>query len=383
MNFLQLQKKFSYRRRVTIIAVGMFIGITSIFFMSRMANMLREKERNEVELWAYTMSRQGEIDYNDPFISRILKNNSDIPFIIIDDQGRVISSKLIPDHIINHPDLLHKKMDRMRGPTEIPQWNGSLWLFYGRSNLLNMLVYFPIVQIFVIGIFIVFGFITFHSSKHDEQNRVWIGLAKETAHQLGTPTSSLLGWLEYLRSQPIDRSAVDEIAKDLTRLSKVVDRFSKIGSETVLKDVNVNELVGNSVLYFRTRIPRNVSLDYNGLAIAPLKASVNEALFEWVVENLLKNALDALQGTGRINVHISDDADHIFIDVSDTGKGIAKANFKRVFEPGFTTKTRGWGLGLSLSRRIIEEYHKGRIGVHESEPGKGTTMRITLKKSYG
>ena len=191
-----------------------------------------------------------------------------------------------------------------------------------------------------------------------------------------------MGWVEYLRSQPVDQSAVEEMNKDLTRLMKVVDRFSKIGSETILSPGTVNELVGNSVLYFRTRIPRNVSLDYNGLAIAPVKAMVNEALFEWVVENLLKNALDALQGKGKIDVKITDDANNVYIDVSDTGKGIAKANFNRIFEPGFTTKTRGWGLGLSLSRRIIEDYHKGRIGVLESEIDKGTTIRITLKKLY-
>jgi signal transduction histidine kinase len=180
----------------------------------------------------------------------------------------------------------------------------------------------------------------------------------------------------------VDQKAVDEMSGDLQRLMKVVDRFSKIGSQTILSPVNINELVGSVVLYFRSRIPRNVAMKYNGLAKAPLRANVNEALFEWVVENLLKKSLDALQGHGEIDVRISDDAQNIYIDVTDTGKGIAKANFKRIFEPGFSTKTRGWGLGLSLSRRIVEDYHKGRIGVQESEPGKGTTMRITLARIY-
>ena len=200
--------------------------------------------------------------------------------------------------------------------------------------------------------------------------------------QLGTPTSSLLGWIEYLRSQDVDQGAVEEMNKDLTHLMKIVDRFSKIGSETPLTPANINEVVGESVMYFRKRIPRNVTLDYNGLAIAPVQANINAALFEWVVENLMKNSLDALQGHGAIDVRISSDDQHVIIDVKDTGKGIPKSNWKRIFEPGFTTKTRGWGLGLSLSRRIVEEYHQGRIAVIDSEIGKGTTIRITLKRIY-
>ncbi len=387
MKPLLFQKKpFSYRRRVVIIVAGLLIGLTSIFFTDHMTRLLREKEKNEVELWAFTMARVENLDSQNPFISRILQNNSDIPFVIIDANQGVVNYKFIPERVINHPDRLREKIEQLamqNAAIEIPRWNGGAWLmFYDKSGLQKMLSYFSFIQIVVIGIFIVFAYITFQSTQHDEQNRVWIGLAKETAHQLGTPTSSLLGWIEYLRSQPVDQQAVEEMNKDLTRLMKVVDRFSKIGSETVLSTVNINEVVGSSVLYFRSRIPKNVTLSYNGLAIAPLRASINEALFEWVVENLLKNALDALQGTGHIDVHISDDRDNIMIDVADTGKGMPKANFKRIFEPGFTTKTRGWGLGLSLSRRIIEEYHNGRIGVLESEPGKGTTMRITIKKSY-
>ena len=208
-------------------------------------------------------------------------------------------------------------------------------------------------------------------------------MAKETAHQLGTPISSLLGWIEYLRSQEIDSSVVDEMQKDLTRLMKVADRFSKIGSETDLSPANINEVVGNCVLYFRTRVPRNVTLTYNGLAMAPMQAMINSALFEWVVENLMKNSLDALQGQGSIDVVVGESENSVYVEVSDTGKGIAKSNWTRIFEPGYTTKTRGWGLGLSLSRRIIEEYHKGKIAVVRSEIGKGTTIRVTLKRREG
>lgn len=386
MLFVKKNKKISFRRRVFMITGGLIIVIVSLAFTNQMASQLRAKEKNEVSLWSYAMSRTGgDFDRNDPLIRYILTSNN-IPFVVTDDNLRVHWSHLVPDEILNHPDHKRQKIEEMASinePLQIRSWDGSsFYIFYGKSSLLQMLVYFPLIQLVVIAVFIGFAYITFRSAKQDEQNRVWIGLAKETAHQLGTPTSSLLGWLEYLRSQSIDQSAVDEMGKDLTRLMKVVDRFSKIGSETILKSVNINELVGNTVLYFRSRIPRNVALHYNGLAIAPAKAMVNEALFEWVVENLLKNALDALQGTGVIDVKISDNQDYIYIDVKDSGKGVAKTNFKRIFDPGFTTKTRGWGLGLSLSKRIVEEYHKGKIGVIESEIGKGTTMRITLKKTY-
>jgi signal transduction histidine kinase len=239
------------------------------------------------------------------------------------------------------------------------------------------------LQLIIIIIFAIFAYIAFSSTKQNEQNRVWVGLAKETAHQLGTPTSSLLGWIEYMRSQPVDQMAVDEMSKDLAHLMKIVDRFSKIGSETQLMPMNINEVIGDTVIYFRRRIPRNVTLTYNGLAMAPIRVSVNAALFEWVIENLMKNSLDALQGQGSIDVEVVDNGESVYVEVSDTGKGISKGNWERIFEPGFTTKTRGWGLGLSLSRRIIEEYHGGKIGVVRSELGKGTTIRVTLKRREG
>ena len=380
---------FSLGRRIIIIGIGLAICATSLILTSNMARELRLKEQNEVELWSRALGRIGPYGLQgDPLWQFIFNSNTSIPFLMVELEGevRVVDSKLIPDKILDHPDLLRKEIDRlslMNDPLVIRFFDGhTLYLFYGESKLLKTLRWFPLVQILVIVIFLVFSYMTFSSTKQDEQNRVWIGLAKETAHQLGTPTSSLLGWVEYLRSQPIDQMAVEEMSKDITRLMKVVDRFSKIGSETILSSANINEVVGDSVLYFRTRIPKNVTLDYNGLATSPVQAQINPALFEWVVENLLKNALDALQGKGTISVKISSDENKVYVDVSDNGKGIAKANHKRIFEPGFTTKTRGWGLGLSLSKRIIEEYHHGKIYVMESEPGKGTTIRIILKRSY-
>lgn len=380
------RKWLTYRRKIVVIILGLVIGGLSLVFTNNMARQLRAKEHYEVTLWVHAMEVSGWVGSSDPLINFIKDNQNTIPFILTDPQLHPISYHLIPEEIMAHPERRRKMIEaytnRGNRITIGNRITGEYWLFYGESQLLKMLTWFPFIQILVIVVFALFGYITFRSSKQDEQNRVWIGLAKETAHQLGTPTSSLLGWIEYLRSQPVDQTAVDEMNNDLTRLMKVVDRFSKIGSETVLTPANINEVVGNSVLYFRTRVPRNVTIDYNGLAIAPVQASINSALFEWVVENLLKNALDALQGKGKIDVNITSDDDWVHIDVSDTGKGIAKANFKRIFEPGFTTKTRGWGLGLSLSRRIIETYHKGRIFVVDSEVGRGTTIRISLRKVY-
>ena len=383
---------FSFRNRVVVIFVGVALGAMSLLYTNDMARRLKQKEQHDVALWAHAMERVNRDimggAMEDPLVADIMSNGNNIPFIMTNENLEVINSHLIPDEIIDHPDRLRRRIDRFTEEnTPIPiryWWSDEHYhiIFYGRSALLKSLYYFPYIQILVVTVFILLGFIAFRSSKHDEQNRVWIGLAKETAHQLGTPTSSLLGWIEYLRSQQIDQSAVDEMQKDLAHLMKIVDRFSKIGSETTLAPANINEVVGESVMYFRKRIPRNVTLDYNGLAIAPVRANINAALFEWVVENLMKNSLDALQGHGAIEVHISSDDRNVMIDVKDTGKGIPKSNWKRIFEPGFTTKTRGWGLGLSLSRRIVEEYHQGRIAVIDSEPGKGTTIRITLKRYF-
>ncbi len=385
-------KILTFRKRIVIIVIGVVLVAASLLFTNDMARRLREKEQHEVSLWVHAMERaMSDVmsdSGNDPFIRDILSQRNNIPFIITNQDLKVLRSHLIPEQIINHPDLLREKINQLteeNTPITIQYYwgpNHRHIIFYGQSRLLKTLYWFPYIQLSVTVIFLLFAFIAFRSTKQDEQNRIWIGLAKETAHQLGTPTSSLLGWIEYLRTQPVDQNAVDEMNKDLAHLMKIVDRFSKIGSDTPLTPQNINEVVGEVVMYFRPRAPRNVTIDYNGLAIAPVKANINPALFEWVVENLIKNSLDALQGQGRIDVEISSDDKYVMIDIRDTGKGIPKSNWKRIFEPGFTTKTRGWGLGLSLSRRIVEEYHDGKIGVVNSEPGKGTDIRITLKRYF-
>jgi len=389
--FLRLKNKvLENGRAIVLILATIFIAI-SLLLTNRMAEALHHKEKHDVELWAAAMERVNRDamgDYiNDPLVASIINNRNNIPFIITDENLRVISHHLIPPEVISSPERLHRLLDKMakdNTPIVVKFWWTDAHnhiIFYGHSLTLQTLYIFPYIQILIIVVFVLVVFVAFRSLKQSEQSRIWVGLAKETAHQLGTPTSSLLGWIEYLREQNVDQMAVDEMQKDLTHLMKIVDRFSKIGSETPLTVESLNEVVGGSVMYFRKRIPRNVTLDYNGFATDTVKARVNVALFEWVVENLMKNALDALQGHGSIVVTIGSDAKYAWVEVADTGKGIPKSKWKRIFEPGFTTKTRGWGLGLSLSRRIVEEYHKGRIAVVESELGKGTRFRVTLKKA--
>ena len=388
----RVRKGLTKSGRTILLVLGALIVSASLYITYQMAENLSIKERHDVELWAAAMervNREAMGDYmSDPLVSSIINNRNNIPFIITDENLRVVSYHLIPEDVIKNTEKLHSILDRMAShntPIIVRFWwtaEHNHIIFYGRSTTLVMLYFFPFVQMIVIIAFVVLLFVAFRSSKQDEQNRVWIGLAKETAHQLGTPTSSLLGWIEYLKEQNVDPMAVEDMEKDLSHLRKIVDRFSKIGSDTPLALANVNEIVGDCVIYFRKRIPRNVTLDYNGFTSEIVYSMLNTALFEWVVENLMKNSLDALQGHGQISVRVWATESNVMIDVIDTGKGIAKSNWKRIFEPGFTTKTRGWGLGLSLSRRVVEEYHRGKIAVVDSVMGKGTTIRITLKRAF-
>ena len=398
----------SARRRTVVIALGLALAALSVYYTWTVSvemkhedeaavEQLRKDERNAVSMWEDILrsTNIGGFGYNYELLDK-LAEHTNVPLVITDERLNVLVTNL-PDDIAYDNEALRQEIMRMsktNKPITVSHRitrQTTFTIYYGTTNYEELissahseaLVFFPYVQLIIILIFAIFAYIAFSSTKQNEQNRVWVGLAKETAHQLGTPTSSLLGWVEYLRTQPVDQMAVEEMSKDLSHLMKIVDRFSKIGSETQLTPVNINEVVGDTVMYFRRRIPRNVSLNYNGLAIAPIRVSMNSALFEWVVENLMKNSLDALQGHGEIDVAVGESGDSVFVEVSDTGKGIAKSNWTRIFEPGYTTKTRGWGLGLSLSRRIIEEYHKGKIAVVRSEIGKGTTIRITLKRREG
>ena len=403
------QLSTTLRNHATLLVVGLVLAILSVVYTWRMSvgmrqeqeaaiEQLREDERNAVEMWEDILRSTnigGQMVYN-PELLHELAEHTNVPLIIADERLNVWVTNL-SDDIVENPELLRREimlMSQNNKPISVTYGvmnQTVVTIYYGMTDYADLvsskhsraLEFFPYMQLISIIIFAFFALIAFASAKQSEHNRVWVGLAKETAHQLGTPTSSLLGWIEYLRSQPVDQQAVDEMGKDLAHLMKIVDRFSKIGSETQLTPANINEVVGDTVMYFRRRVPRNVTLTYNGLAMAPIRVSINTALFEWVIENLMKNSLDALQGQGSIEVVVGESGNTVFVEVSDTGKGIAKSNWTRIFEPGFTTKTRGWGLGLSLSRRIIEEYHAGKIAVVRSEIGKGTTIRVTLERKEG
>lgn len=381
---------FGYRSKITYVIVGLVIGLASLGYTQYLARELTKKEKYEIELWSrgyalynvWNPRSQVESDIT----LQIVGNITSIPTIITDDYLRVVTSLNVDTTIIYNPTKLRSTIESMcsaeRVPIKFVTPEGiTLTVYYGDSALLKSIYFFPYIQLGLLSILFSFAFITFRSSKQNEQNRVWVGMAKETAHQLGTPTSSLLGWIEYIKCQDMLPEVTDEMSKDVTRLMKVADRFSKIGSSTQLVQRSVPDIVSNTVNYFRSRIPRNVNIEFNYCEAESMQAMINDSLFEWVVENLLKNALDALQGKGTIKVSIFLRDKWVCVDVKDTGKGMPKSNFTRIFRPGFTTKTRGWGLGLSLSRRIVEEYHHGRIFVKESEIGKGTTFRIMLTKS--
>lgn len=385
----QPRGKWQNTYRIIFISIGILFVSLSVYSISQMVKSLREKELYDVEMWVKTM-KQASLDITSSDIANTLNLASaqqNIPFIVLDESMTVLMSHLIDEDVINHPDQLRRLLGHFADenrPIEFQNlWgNQHYYLLYGTSELLRRLSYIPYAQYGLFIIFFLVAFIALRSTKQGEQDRIWVGLAKETAHQLGTPISSLLGWVDYLRDQDVEPDAVSEMERDLAHLLKVTDRFSKIGADTPLQPANVNEVVESVVQYFRGRIPRGVTLVYDGLSMAPATADLNPTLFEWVIENLLKNALDALQGAGAITVSLVANEKYIIVDVRDTGRGISKSSWSRIFDPGFTTKSRGWGLGLSLSRRVIEDYHSGKIAVVASEIGVGTTIRITLKRVF-
>ncbi len=377
-------------RNVVFLAFcGLFL-LSSLVAIHQMAGTLREKEINDVEAWAATMHELAhDVFIGDVSINmgvKIASMQRYIPFIFTDDELHVVESHLIKVADLHHPDRLMETIRRFASqnkPIRFTYVGGKSYiLFYGGSTLLHRLSYVPYIFILIALLFIWVGYMSVRNSRRMEQNNVWVGLAKETAHQLGTPISSLMGWVEYLRIEGVKGEITDEMERDLSQLTKVAERFSKIGSDTQLSPANINLIVGSVVSYFRNRVPKGVELVYDSLTTVPLEANVNTILIEWVVENLIKNALDAMSGKGRLEVRVSSTEFDVIIDVIDSGRGINKSKFKSIFEPGYTTKLRGWGLGLSLSRRVVEEYHKGKIFVHESKIDHGTTMRIVLNRIY-
>ena len=296
---------------------------------------------------------------------------------MMDKEGNVISYNNIPES-----KLEHRAADMRQSGTmiEVPLGDGNdYYIYYDDSDTLVQLAYYPYIQLAVVVVFFIICFVAILNSKRAEQNRVWVGLSKETAHQLGTPISSLMAWTEVLKAKYPTDELLPEMERDVERLQMVAERFSKIGSKSEPVMADVNSVIERAVGYMKRRSPAKVQYGLT-LSGSPLLAPLNVPLLEWVIENLCKNAIDAMGGNGSIAVVVSDTADKVVVDVSDTGKGIAKSQWNDVFKPGFTTKPRGWGLGLSLAKRIVEEFHKGRIYIKKSLPGKGTTFRIELKK---
>ena len=363
---------------------ALVIIVVSTVFSNHLAGKMAAEEQAKMELWTEAIRLLAEepgdadmaFDYTLPL--HIIEGNKNIPVVLLDADGQLLSHANLSARrdVRQQAERIVRKgrsIDVMMG-TEVAQT-----VYYDDSRYLKQLRYFPYIQLSVMFLFLAVVIYSLNVARRSEQNRVWVGLSKETAHQLGTPITSLTGWVELLRLRPqVDDSVLAELDKDTRRLKTIAERFSKIGSVPEPEPTDLGPVVAEAVDYMRGRCPRRVSM-LTSLPDESLRVSLNVPLFEWVIENLCKNAIDAMDGEGTIRIAMCHEGKHVLIDVSDTGHGIPKNRFRSVFRPGYTTKTRGWGLGLSLAKRIVEEYHHGKIFVKSSEPGKGTTFRIQLE----
>lgn len=370
--------------KFVFIAVAMIIVIASGIFTNRLAEKLSGEETKKIEIWAEATRQLVLADENTDmnFLLGIIEGNTTIPVIMTDENDRMLQHRNIKVPKSNEESFFNKKianLKELRPPIVVKlDADTRQFIYYDESSLLKRLHIFPFVQLGIIIVFLVIVILVFSSTKKAEQNQVWVGLSKETAHQLGTPISSLLAWTELLKLRHEDDKLINDMEKDVRRLSIIAERFSKIGSKPDLKKTDLTEAMNNAVSYMKNRSSNkvNITLHYpeNELIAVPL----NVPLFEWVIENLCKNAIDAMNGSGKIDISVKKNAKDVFIDVKDSGKGMDRNMYKAIFTPGFTTKERGWGLGLSLAKRIIEEYHRGKIFVKQSELGIGTIFRIIL-----
>ncbi|GAB3021073.1 sensor histidine kinase [Spirosoma pulveris] len=380
-----------------IVALNLLlVGTGSLLYTNRLINKLEDREQQYVQLYSKSIAYLVDTSHADAgdlnFVtSEILQANSTIPAIYVDPDGHIAMKRNIDIPEGYTPEdaehFLRQKIADMRKnhmPLPVEVGNGIRGLvYYNNSNLLRQLTYFPYALLTILAALSVLAYLAFSSSRRAEQNRVWVGLAKETAHQLGTPMSSLMAWVEYMRSDPdqFDASITDEIEKDVQRLETITARFSSIGSVPTLKEENVNDVVRQFTDYLARRISTKVKMSVTSQLPPGQLVRINKLLFEWVIENICKNAVDAMKGVGELRLNMVPlPHDEVAIDITDTGKGISKANIQKVFSPGFSTKKRGWGLGLTLAKRIVEEYHNGRLYVKNSEVGKGTTFRIILNR---
>ena len=376
--------EISQRLKLIFIFVAIAIVVVSTLFTNRLAKSLAAEEQKKVEIWAEATHQSIIADENTDitFISSIIQGNTTIPVILTDTSNNVLSSLNIIEPKTNIDDFYVTEISKFsanKPRIKIKIDNTVEYLYYDDSSFVKQLYYFPYIQLGVIIIFLLVAFFAFSGTKKAEQNQVWVGLSKETAHQLGTPISSLLAWVDLLKMRHKEDKLIVEMEKDVNRLRIIAERFSKIGSKPDLQIVSLNETLLNSVQYMTNRSSQKVAINCHLPEDEHLFIKLNVPLFEWVIENLCKNAIDAMDGVGRIDIFVLLKNEEVYIDVKDTGKGMDKRKYKVIFTPGFTTKKRGWGLGLSLAKRIIEEYHGGKIFVKQSELNVGTVFRIILK----
>ncbi len=395
--------------RMLVIAISAITVIAFLIVSNNLVKELARQERERMDIWAQATQRlaKANVDSDFEFLLGIISQNNSIPVLIADEDFNISEFRNFPlpdkgdedkslfeELSAKNQEYLQKRLHKPGGETplsemvkrdnhfiEVELFGGvRQYIYYEDSTLLRSLSLYPYIQMVVMIILALISYLAVIYTKRAEQNRVWVGLSKETAHQLGTPISSLMAWSEYLQAMGTDPEITTEIDKDVKRLSTIADRFSKIGSQPDMQLEYLNETVSRSLDYMKHRVSGRVRIEMH-LSEDDHGVLLSRALMEWVMENLTKNAVDAMQGDGRIDITTGADSKNVWIEVRDTGKGIPRKNFKKVFNPGFTTKKRGWGLGLTLVKRIIEEYHRGRIYVKESEPGKGTTFRIEFPRA--
>lgn len=370
--------------KLVLIVIGALIVVASTYFSNQLAQSIALEEKRKIEIWAEATRQLILADENTnlEFITSIIEENKTIPVILVDENDNLLSSLNVREPRHNVEEFYRREIQRLKNKNpgiKVSLGDKYQFLYYDDSSLLKMLYYYPYIQLSVIFVFMLIAFLAFSSTKKAEQNRVWVGLSKETAHQLGTPISSLLAWVDLLKMRHENDKMIHEMSKDVNRLRIIAERFSKIGSVPDLQLVSLNETMSTAIQYIATRTSNKIKIQCHFPDKNHIFVQLNVHLFEWVIENLCKNAIDAMDGTGIIYINVTSNQKECFIDIKDTGKGIERKRFKTIFNPGFTTKSRGWGLGLSLAKRIIEEYHAGKIFVKSSEINVGTTFRIVLK----
>ncbi|PQJ79667.1 sensor histidine kinase [Polaribacter porphyrae] len=384
MNFFSNTLLF---KRITIL-VSFIIVVLILWNTYSFFQKFKQAERDKMEIHGeaikeFNTTSVEELDENISDLPlTIISKTKDIPFILVDSNGQIKGSNNLNPKKENDPEYLKEQLAIMKSqnrPIRVDYLGKTDYIYYKDSDLLDKLTYYPLALLLILVLFLTVIYLFYNSNKAAETNKLWTGMAKETAHQIGTPLSSLLGWISILKMEKIDETYIEEIEKDVHRLNTIANRFSKIGSKPELKKENIVAITKQAFDYLESRSSKQISFSFSSKD-NKIDANINTELFGWVIENLIKNAIDAMLGKGKLNLSIENSSKKVKIVVSDTGKGMPKKMFKQIFKPGFTTKKRGWGLGLSLSKRIVEDYHNGKIFVQKSELGKGTTFQIVLDK---